>query len=279
MKNPVIITGATGSMGAVAAKAKAEEGYPVIMACRNLRKAATVRDGILSSVPGARLEIMHLDLSSQASVRSFVGEVRDYLAPGASGFTALSGLFNNAGVISREYRILEDGYEQTMAVNCINPALLTLWLMPLFEEGAHIVNMVSLTTRYARLGKNWMNVSKPEFSQLGTYGKSKLAFLIFSAELGRRYPGIHVSVSDPGIVDSDMITLGHWFDPLADVLFRPFINSPEKGAGPALAALNTDLTMRYFVGRKIRKYPSRIKRRAELVSFLFEESGQTEKTI
>lgn len=270
MKNPVIITGATGSMGAVAVKAKAEEGYPVIMACRNLQKAAKVRDGILASVPDARLEIMHLDLSSQASVREFADSVKSWLAPGVSGFTALSGLFNNAGVISREYRILEDGYEQTMAVNCINPALLTMRLLPLFEEGAHIVNMVSLTTRCSRIGKNWMHVRKSSFSQLGTYGKSKLAFLLFSAELGRRCPWIHVNVSDPGIVDSDMITLGHWFDSLADKVFRPLISSPEKGVRPALAALDTDLTMRYFVGGRNHKYPSRVMRRTELVSFLFD---------
>ena len=28
-----------------------------------------------------------------------------------------------------------------------------------------------------------------------------------------------------------------WFDPLADVLFRPFCKSPEKGAIPAVNAL------------------------------------------
>ena len=51
MSGRVIITGATGSMGAAAAEVLAGLGIPVLMACRNLEKAEAVRAGILSRIP------------------------------------------------------------------------------------------------------------------------------------------------------------------------------------------------------------------------------------
>ena len=47
---------------------------------------------------------------------------------------------------------------------------------------------------------------------------------------------ISVNAADPGIVDSDMITMHSWVDPLANLFFRPFISSPRKGAIGAIYA-------------------------------------------
>ena len=54
-----------------------------------------------------------------------------------------------------------------------------------------------------------------------------------------------------------MIDLGHWFDPLADALFKPFCKSPEAGVRPALRALADTGTDRYFVGKGDRPVPRR----------------------
>lgn len=51
-----------------------------------------------------------------------------------------------------------------------------------------------------------------------------------------RDKGISVNAADPGIVDSDMITMHSWVDPLANLFFRPFISSPRKGAIGAIYA-------------------------------------------
>ena len=122
---------------------------------------------------------------------------------------------------------------------------------------ASIVNMVSLTCRYVSVTEKSLRPSADEFSQLGTYARSKLALLRFSRELARRNPGLHINLADPGIVNSNMIDLGHWFDPLADFLFRPFCKSPERGVQPALSALASDGRNRYFVGRKSMDIPAR----------------------
>lgn len=231
-------------MGAEAVRSLAKEGKTVIMACRNLRKGESVRQEILSECPGAQLRLEILDLSSLQSVRDFASRLIE------SG-EKIHGLFNNAGVISRGYSVTGDGYENTLQVNCLAPALLTLLLLPCMAEGAHIVNMVSLTCRFGRVEKDIFEKKYDSFNRLAVYSDTKLAFLLFSIALsGHCRPDIRVNVADPGIVDSNMISMGKWFDPLADLLFRPFCSSPEKGVSPALKALHSGVSGHYFVGGK-----------------------------
>ena len=248
MKGRVIITGASGSMGAVATREMASKGCHVVMACRNPRKAETVLDSILAEQPEAVIEILPLDLASQDSIRAFV----DKLGP-----EPITALFNNAGTISRSYSLTSDGLENTFAVNYFGPVLLTRLLLPRMTSDARVVNMVSLTCRYVYIDESSLRPGPEDFSQLGTYANSKLALMRFSMEFARRNPELRVNLADPGIVDSNMISMGRWFDPLADVLFRPFCKSPEKGVRPALAALESDVTNRCFIGKRCIAIPPR----------------------
>ncbi|MDO4755579.1 MAG: SDR family NAD(P)-dependent oxidoreductase, partial [Parabacteroides sp.] len=74
------------------------------------------------------------------------------------------------------------------------------------------------------------------FFRIPVYGNSKLALHLFTQELADRIQekGITVNASDPGIVDTDMITMHAWFDPITDLVFRPLINTPAEGAATAV---------------------------------------------
>ena len=248
MTGRTIVTGASGSMGAAAVESLASKGVPVLMACRNLRKAEAVRADVLSRVPGADITLGELDLSSLDSVRRFT----EGIAPGS-----VSALFNNAGTISREYSITADGFENTFAVNYFGPWLLTRLLLDKLPDDAHIVNMVSLTCRFVKVDERSLRPEREDFSQLGTYARAKRALLSFSLSLLRRHPALRVNLADPGIVASNMIDLGHWFDPLADALFKPFCKSPENGVQPALRALAADEVGLYFKGKGSEAIPAR----------------------
>lgn len=249
MEGRTIVTGATGSMGAAACEALAAQGVPVVMACRNPCKAAEVRSGILSRHPAADVEIRALDLASLASVRSFA----EGIGPGC-----VSAVFHNAGVISKGYVLTGDGLENSFSVNYFGPWLLTRLLLPKLPPDARIVSMISLTCRFVSLNEQALQPKEKEFSQLGTYARSKRALLSFSLELSRRYPGLRVQLADPGVVASKMIDLGHWYDPLADVLFKPLCKQPSAGVQPALRALAAaQAEPRYFVGKKDRSIPAR----------------------
>lgn len=247
MKGKIIVTGATGGMGATAVEALAKQGFPVLMACRNLQKAEAVRADILSRVPGAKLEIGKVNLASMASVRAFA----DSIEPGS-----VSALFNNAGVISRGFFLTEDGLENTFSVNYFGPWLLTQLLLPKLPQDAHIVNMVSLTCRFVSIDEAALRPAQKDFRQLITYAKAKRAMVSFSQELARRNPGLHVNMADPGVVATDMIDLGWWFDPIADVLVKPLFKKPLSGVQPALRALREEKQNRYYVGKKCKDIPA-----------------------
>lgn len=243
-----IITGATGSMGAVATRVKAAEGKCVVMACRNVRKAEELRLQILTEQPKADIVVMPLELSSPSSIREFVQRLVGH---------DVTELFCNAGIKAHHYTLTEDGIEMDFATNYLGNRLLTNLLVPLMPAGSHIVIMVSLTTKYARLDKNWRDQKSKDFGQLSTYASSKLALMYYAIGLAKRHPELHINVADPGIVDSNMINMGRWYDPLADIFFRPFIKTPEQGVYPALKALKTEKSLCYFVGKKENPIPNR----------------------
>ena len=236
-------------MGAAAVEALASRGIPVLMACRNLSKAEAVRADVLSRVPSADLEIRHLDLSSMASVRAFAASI---------DAGSVDAVFHNAGVISKGYALTEDGFENTFSVNYFGPWLLTQLLLPVLPSDARIVYMVSLTCRFADLSEAYLQPAPSDFRQLGTYARAKRALLSSALELKRRNPLLRVDLADPGVVASDMIDMGHWFDPLADALFKPLCKKPSVGVQPALRALFSDAAEpRYFVGKCDKAIPRR----------------------
>jgi len=71
-----IITGASDGIGVPTAKVIASCGAHTIIAARNLEKAQKVADDIIKETGNKKVEVMHLDLGSLASVREFVEEFK-----------------------------------------------------------------------------------------------------------------------------------------------------------------------------------------------------------
>ena len=93
-------------------------------------------------------------------------------------------------------------------------------------------------------------MDRSSFSQLATYGLSKKALTDAAMQLAAENPRLRIVCFDPGIVDTGMISLHRWFDPLADIFFRPFIRSPRKGAMPAIRAFYGKETGRIYTLRR-----------------------------
>ena len=225
----IVVTGATGGMGRVLCRALAERGFDVVLACRNIERGERLREEIAAANPGRRLRVLALDLSAMDSVRGFADVLLRTGEP-------LRGILNNAGIMAPRFELTPDGYETDVAVNCLGPLLLTRLLLPLLKPDGRIVNTISCTWRLGRIDEHFFRAGPERFGRFRTYGTSKLALLLLTLELIRRTKNLppNVYAVDPGIVDTNMITLHKWFDPLADALFRPFIQSPEQGAATAL---------------------------------------------
>ncbi len=229
-----IITGADGGMGTEITRAVAEAGYHVLMACYQPKKAEGVRQQLIKETRNPHLEVLAIDLSSMDSVVSFANEViRRNLS--------VSLLMNNAGTMEAGLHITTDGFERTVSVNYLGPFLLTHKLLPILVPGARIVNMVSCTYAIGHLDfpDFYLRGRKGCFLRIPIYSNTKLALMLFTLELSDRLKEkeITVNAADPGIVSTNIITMHQWFDPLTDILFRPFIRTPRQGAETAIGLL------------------------------------------
>lgn len=253
-----IVTGASGGMGQVLTTELLRRGYRTVMACRDLKKSEPIRQRILQRCSASELELLPLDLASLDSIRQFAELLKQRNE-------TIGVLINNAGSMNDSFRLSQDGYEMTVAVNYIGTAALTLSLLPLMHSGNRIINTLSCTYRIGQVGPGWTEIDSAHFARFKCYGNSKLALLLFSLELERtlRSRGIEVFAADPGVVDTGMITMHRWFDPITDLLFRPLIKTPEKGAATALKlatekVLPNGSTNLYWMGEKPKKISEHI---------------------
>lgn len=264
MKELAIITGADGGMGRVITLALAKAGYKVVMACLTPAKARPIMEEIKSTSRNNDITLLPLDLTSFASVTSFVSALT------AEMEEDIKVLVNNAGVLSNRFRQTENGLESTVSVNYAAPYLLTRLLLPKMKAGSRIVNTVSCTYAIGKIPNHFFEQGRDgAFFRIPVYSNTKLALLWFTLELAERIKekGITVNAADPGIVNTNIITMHAWFDPLTDIFFRPFIRTPEQGAATAIhLALSEEVegvTGRCFASCKEKKIPARLLGRPE----------------
>ena len=207
-----LITGANVGIGRVTAIELAKAGYQVIIAGRSLARTQPILDEI-QALPGNRPALfLPLDLSSLSSVRAC-----------ATAFAALNVplhlLVNNAGVAGAR-GLTVDGFEMTFGVNHIGHFLLTQLMLPhLIASAPSRVVTVASRAHKRTTGIDWEDLRRPTRSITGIreYANSKLANLLFSAELGKRLEGTQVSTYSlhPGVVDTEIWrALPNWARPL-----------------------------------------------------------------
>ncbi len=140
-ESTVIVTGASSGVGLYAAKALANRGWHVVMACRNLPKTEKAAEQV--GIPKNKYSIIHLDLASLESVRQFV---QDFRATGRY----LDALVCNAAVylpLGKEPLRSKDGYELSVATNHLGHFLLcNLMLEDLRKSPAREKRLVILGT-------------------------------------------------------------------------------------------------------------------------------------
>ncbi|MDD4819601.1 MAG: SDR family NAD(P)-dependent oxidoreductase [Flavobacteriales bacterium] len=233
----IIVTGASGGIGRNICELLSDMEYCVIMACRDMKKASPIFEDIKYITSNKNMRLMELDLSSFASIQTFANEIKE------RGYQIYS-LVNNAGNLAHSYRLTQDGYEQDWGINYMGVYLLTRLILPLMktDEGVcQIMNTVSVTAKIGRVDKNAFDSTT--FSRFSNYGTSKLALMMFTESLAEKLhsdKNIQVNAYDPGVVNTNMINMHPLIDPVAALIFRPFLKSPLRAAQQEVNALLLD---------------------------------------
>jgi NAD(P)-dependent dehydrogenase (short-subunit alcohol dehydrogenase family) len=202
----IVITGASGGIGAKAATRLAAEGWHVAVVGRNPGRTASVA----ASVGGTPFVA---DFDRLDDVRSLAAALLET-------YPRIDVLANNAGGLTSERGITADGHERNFQHNHLAPFLLTNLLLPrLAESGARIVSTSSVMNLVGRVrleDLDWKN--RAWLGGWQAYGTAKLETIMFTRELARR-TGLDAFSFHPGYVatgfgsDSAFIKLSYRLRP------------------------------------------------------------------
>jgi NAD(P)-dependent dehydrogenase (short-subunit alcohol dehydrogenase family) len=189
-------------------------------------------------------------------------------------------LVNNAGALFGSRRLTEDGLERSFAVNHMAYFVLTLGLRePLFAAApARVVNTASTMHRVA-----WLDFDDLQYARFYNgvlaYSRSKLANVLFTRELARRWAGSGVTVNcfHPGFTRTRFGNqAGMFWAPLMFIA-KAFAIPPSWGARTlihlATAPDVADVTGGYFVRCRLSR-PSRAAQDEDMARRLWDESAR-----
>lgn len=202
----IVITGATSGIGYATARELAGSGAFVIALGRDEERCRQARENITLAYPGAAIEYIIFDLSSQKQVRDAAAKIRQLAASHGSG--SIDVLINNAGAFSSWYVSTPEGIELQWAVNHLAPFLLTGELLPLIKAAPEGRILTISSGSHYRTRIHWKDVlMRKHYNCLGAYKQSKLANVLFTGELNRRLGDasrVQAFAIDPGLVNTDM---------------------------------------------------------------------------
>ena len=223
----VLITGATNGIGLAGAEELQRRGARLALVARDDAKAAVAVERLKAAGPDTP-DVLKADLTSQESVRQLAADALERYA-------RIDVLVNNAGAIFEKRQESVDGIELTWALNHIAPFLLTELLVERLKESApaRIITTTSDAHKGAEIPWDDMGCER-SYGNRGfkRYGQSKLANILFTAELARRLEGSGVTANcfHPGLVATGFNRNNSGLMRIAMTVVKPFSRSPEKGA-------------------------------------------------
>ena len=193
MSKIAIITGANKGIGLAVAKDLIAKNYQVILACRDTAKGKMAEQHL-----GANAKFLKLDLSQPSSINQFVNQIN-------SDYSEIDILYNNAGLIYRDFELTEEGYESMIAVNYFGSFRLALMLLEnLHRRSGRIIQVTSLSMYLARAFNLSGLHSNESFSPSSRYNFTNLLRSMFAIELENKLKktSISVATAHPGITKS-----------------------------------------------------------------------------
>jgi NAD(P)-dependent dehydrogenase (short-subunit alcohol dehydrogenase family) len=163
-----IVTGASGGIGLETARVLAERGAHVVLAVRNLERGRAAAEQMSGDV-----DLALLDVADLSSVRAFAEQV-----------DAVDVLINNAGALALPFGTSPDGVELHLATNHLGHFALTNLLLPRLTDRVVVVG--SPSHRHSHLDVQDLAWRRRRYRPYAAYADSKLANLLFLAELQRR---------------------------------------------------------------------------------------------
>jgi len=217
----IIITGGNSGLGFESAKAFANKGAEVIIACRSLGRGEEAKKQILVQNPKAVIEVMELDLEDLNSIKRFASRFKE-------SYDRLDILMNNAGIMTVPYGLTKDGFERQFGTNHLGHFALTGLLIEIISKTpeSRVVNVSSIAHKNGDVDfDNLLYENGRDYTPMKSYRRSKLANLLFTYELQRFFESRGIDsmavAAHPGVSKTNLVR--HIETKFIIRLFRPLL--------------------------------------------------------
>ncbi|KIY43464.1 NAD(P)-binding protein [Fistulina hepatica ATCC 64428] len=250
-----IVTGGNSGVGKEIIKGLLQRNAVVYMGARNPEKAeAAIKE--LESATGHRATFLQMDLTNLSSVKQAAADFQ-------TKESGLHGLLLNAGVMTPPIdMVTADGYDLQFATNVIGHFVLLRSLLPVLLSTAkaatndsqkpRVVFTSSAMELFGTLKFDTLKDGRArrKFGSMALYNQSKMANVVLSQELFRRYgkEGIISCAVNPGNLQSELTRYTSWF---LKLMLKPMLHPARMGALTQLyAATSPDVASsngEYFI--------------------------------
>lgn len=216
----IIITGASDGIGAAAARKLSRDGDHVVIVGRSAEKTSAIAAEL-----GA--DFFVADFADLSQVRALATDL-------LGRYPRIDVLANNAGGIMGARESTVDGHEKTFQVNHLAPFLLTMLLVDrLADSKASVIQTSSAANSlFGRIDLDDLDAEQ-KYSANKAYGDAKLANILFTQELHRRFndEGISAAAFHPGVVATSFsATSTSPMRFIYQTALKRFLLTPEQGA-------------------------------------------------
>ena len=244
-----VVTGARG-IGYEVGRSLARAGLSVIFGVRNSEFGERAANTIRTEIADADVTAEVVDLADLKSVAAFGERIR-------ARHDSLEVLVNNAGVVmTPRHETTADGFELHFGTNHLGHFALGAALLPLLQaaDAPRVVVVGSLAHRWANIDFDDLQAER-SYRRIRAYAQSKLANLLFMAELQRRSEvggwGLISTGAHPGFARTEAIMRPD--DSLAKRAFSNLasglVPTAENAARPIVyAATSPDVTPAGYYG-------------------------------
>ncbi|WP_239805714.1 SDR family NAD(P)-dependent oxidoreductase [Croceicoccus hydrothermalis] len=202
-----VITGASSGIGQATALELGRTGWRIIGVGRDPQRCEDAAAKLAAE--DIENDFLRADFDSMAEVKRVAREI-------AALADRIDALVNNAGGVRDKRYETVDGFEATLAANHLAPFLLTTELLPILKQtaaahGEARVIAVSSSAHEHMPAMNFADLNfENNFSTGAAYCQAKLANLLFSKELSRRYAesNIVAQTMHPGVISSNFYSYG-----------------------------------------------------------------------
>jgi retinol dehydrogenase-12 len=267
----IVLTGASRGIGRETALALGKMGAELSIVVRDAERGKAVAEEVRALKGGGDVEVFVADLSSLDDIRRVGAEI-------LGKHDVIDVLVNNAGALLMDRQVTRDGYEATFATNHLGYFLLTKVLLEAVKKApaGRIVNVASEAHHRGSLVFDDL-MGEKKYAGWFAYSASKLANILFTAELARRLEGTTVTANSlhPGVIASGFARNNDGFVGFLAKLASPFLMSSEDGAKTTIF-LATDPsvagTSGLYFSKSRPKTPSREARDASVAKRLWDVS-------